>query len=259
MTTVTEIINDAFRQSNLVAAGGSPTAPQSTEALRYLNRIVKSVFGTEVGEALSAIPIGGGNISRPSGYPWYGDTPDGDWVVPKNVRVVLNLENSLDLYLHPEPNDGTRFALADAASNLGTNALTVYGNGRTIEGSTSVTFNTDGETGEWFYRQDTANWAKYAPLAELDTFPFPEEFDDYFITMLALRINPSYGTMLDNQSAEVMRRSKTQLRARYNQNVPVRSDLALLRLSRMARDRDEWGSMYSMYDSGSMFEKGWPL
>ncbi len=258
MTTVTEIINDAFRQSNLVAAGQSPTGPQSTEALRYLNRIVKSVFGHEVGEPLRAIPIGSGNISRPSGYPWWNDVPDNDWFVPENTRVMLNLENSVSLYLHPEPDNGSRFAAIDVAGNLSTYNVTVYGNGRLIEGVDSIILSTDDTNSEWFYREDIATWVKYAALLADDIFPFPEEFDDFFITVLAIRLNPSYGAALDPQSQLLLNRSRTQIRARYSIKVPTRSELALIRMPKMAADRDLLGASYDLYDPNSMFEKGWP-
>src|SRR3546814_10171580 len=83
--------------------------------------MVKSVFGDEVGEPLTALPIGSLNIDRPSGYPWWDTVPDGDWFVPKNTRAVFNLEAPLDLYLHPEPDDGSRLAVVDVAGNLATN------------------------------------------------------------------------------------------------------------------------------------------
>src|SRR3546814_5364482 len=57
--------------------------------------MVKSVFGDEVGEPLTALPIGSLNIDRPSGYPWWDTVPDGDWFVPKNTRAVFNLEAPL--------------------------------------------------------------------------------------------------------------------------------------------------------------------
>jgi len=100
MTTVRTIVNDAFRLGNLVAIGASSTDAEAVEALRYLNRLVKSVFGAEAGENYTAIPIGSDNISRPSGYPWYDTVPDEDWFVPTNVRLVSNLDVSLNLYLH---------------------------------------------------------------------------------------------------------------------------------------------------------------
>src|SRR3546814_19127941 len=86
MTLVSQIITDSFRKSNLIAIGTTPTAAQQTEALRYLNRMVKPVFGDEVGEPLTALPIGSLTIDRTSGYPWWDTVPDGDWFVPKNTR-----------------------------------------------------------------------------------------------------------------------------------------------------------------------------
>jgi hypothetical protein len=255
MTTVTQIITDAYRQSNLLATGASPTANEETEALRYLNRIVKSVFGNEVGENLTGFPIGRENISQPSGYPGYETTPDNNWFVPKNIRVMLNLDQSVSLYLHPAPDDGSRFAVTDVAHSLTANPVTVYGNGRRIEDATSISLGTDGLSSEWFYRADTGNWVKYATLIAADTFPFPEEFDDFFITMLAVRLNPAYGVALDSQSQSVLARSGKQLRARYTQHIPIRSELGIVRMSKMAPDRDGWANVIGLADANSTFAR----
>lgn len=258
MTLVSEIITDAYRISNLLAIGVSPTAAQTTEALRYLNRIVKSVFGNEAGDPLTAFPIGRNNIDRPSGYPWWDQVPDNDWFVPKNYRLMLNLEAPVSLYLHPDPDDGSRFAVIDVSGNLSTYNATIHGNGRLIEDATTIVLATDDTDSEWFFRSDLANWLKYAPLISSDTFPFPIEFDDYFITLLAMRLNPSYGSALTEEAVMIHRRSKRQLQARYTQNIPVRSELALIRPARVALDRDRWGSMYDFYNPNDMFDKGWP-
>lgn len=258
MTSVTQIITDAFRQSNLLAISASPTVPEQAEALRYLNRIVKSVFGHEAGDPLTAFPVGKNHISRPSGYPWWNTVPDNDWFVPKNTRVMLNLDQSIDLYLHPAPDDGSRFAAIDVSETLSTYPVTVYGNGNLIENDFTVVLSTDGFDAEWFYRGDIGNWMKYAPLVLLDTFPFPEEFDDFFITMLAMRLNPSYGTQLDPQSQAVFTRARSQLAARYAQHIDVRSELGLIRPAKVAADRDQWGNSYWLYQPNAMFDKGWP-
>ena len=92
MTITQQIITDAYRQSNLLSIGESPSLAQQDEGLRYLNRIVKSVFGNEAGDPLEVFPVGRNHINRPSGYPWHGTTPDNDWYVPKNTRIMLNLE-----------------------------------------------------------------------------------------------------------------------------------------------------------------------
>lgn len=258
MTLVSEIITDAFRQSNLLAIGVSPTTAQQTEALRYLNRIVKSVFGNEAGDPLTAFPIGDTNINRPSGYPWWDNVPSNDWFVPKNLRLMLNLSSSVSLYLHPDPDDGSRFALVDTAQNLATYPSTIYGNGRLIEGAFTLPIDENGLDAEWFYRADLGNWLRSAPLLIDDNFPFPEEFDFFFIVQLAIALNPSYGVQMDQQTGLTYQRAKTQIRARYTQNIPVRSELGLIRPSKMAADRDQWGNSYWMYQPNAMFDKGWP-
>ncbi len=257
MTTVTQIITDAYRQSNLVAVGGTPTDAEQTEGLRYLNRLVKSVFGHEVGESFRAIPVGRENISRPSGYPGYDTTPDNEWIVPKNVRLVLNLDESISLYLHPAPDAGTRFAITDIAQSLTANPVTVYGNGNAIEGATSVSLATNGLATEWFYREDLGNWTKYSSLVGADTFPFPEEFDDFFITMLAIRLNPSYGATIDGQSKLILERASRQLKSRYTQNIPLAVEIGLIRMSRMTADMDQWRQM-DWLEPNSVFNRGSP-
>lgn len=258
MTLVSEIITDAFRQSNLLALGVDPTALQQAEALRYLNRIVKSVFGNEVGDPLTAFPIGRENINRPSGYPWWDDVPSNDWFVPKNTRVMLNLDAPVSLYLHPDPDDGSRFAAVDTSGNLATNNVTVYGNGRTIETELSIVLDTDGVDREWFYRADLGDWLRSIPLLSEDTFPFPEEFDFFFIIQLGMALNPTMGAALDPQTMQTYTRARTQMRARYTQFIPVRAELALIRPAKVAADRDQWGNSYWLYQPNAMFDKGWP-
>lgn len=253
MTTVSQIIVDAFRQSNLIAVGGAPTANEETEALRYLNRLVLSVFGNEAGDPLTALPVGENNVSRTAGTAWWNPTQDADWFVPKNVRLMLNLTEPTTVYLHPSPDDGSRFAIVDSSGNLATNNLTVVGNGNKIDGATSQTVSTNGTTAAWFYREDLGTWVKYAPLVTTDTFPFPEEFDDYFITLLAIRLNPSYGAAIDGQSQMIFERSKRQLQSRYTQNIVTSVDPALLRHANMTADREAW---FDDYTSDRAFDRG---
>lgn len=258
MTTPYQIIVDAYRQSNLISIGVEPTQIQETEALRYLNRIVKSVFGNEAGEDLVGFPIGRNGIDRPAGWPWFEGVPAGDWFVPKNTRAMLNLTKPETLWLHPAPNNGSRFAITDASRNLSTNPVTIVGNGNLIDGSHSIVLDEDALNAEWFYRQDLASWVRYSPLILFDPFPFPEEFDDFFILMLAFRLNPAYERQLDPQSAVVLDRAKKQLKARYSQTIRTESELALRRLSRMSADRDQWGREYTIYDPTDLFNSGWP-
>ncbi len=257
MTLVSQIITDAYRQSNLLAIGVSPTANQITEALRYLNRILASVLGNEVGEPLIDFPIGRSGIDRPAGYPWYNTTPSNNWFVPQNHRVMLNLQEGTTLYLHPRPDNGARFGVTDILGNLSTYPVVIDGNGRNIESSSTVTLSTNSLIREWIYRADMGSWVRVVTVIESDTFPFPQEFDDFFITLLAMRINPSYGVDLDSQSQYILSRGRSQLRARYHTDIPSRSDIGLVRLSRVASDRDSfiyWSDYWG--DPNSFFNRG---
>lgn len=258
MTLVSEIITDAYRLGNLVPIGTVPNAAQQTEGLRYLNRIVLSAIGNEAGDPLQAFPVGRRNIERPSGWPWYDGVPDNDWFVPKNIRVMLNLNGSVNLYLHPSPDDGSRFAAIDVSNNLSTFPVTVLGNGRLIEGATSIVLNTNGEDKEWFYRADLGEWQLCSPLAITDDFPFPSDFDDFFIISLAMRLNPSYSQEMDPQTQFVFKRSGNQLKARYNQTIPMASEPGLYRLPRTSQDRWAWNNEYYFYNPNAMFDRGWP-
>ena len=259
MTTVYQIIVDAYRQSNLIALGVSPTQAQEVEALRYLNRIVTSAFGNEVGDPLVGFPIGRHNIDRPIGYPWWDTVPDNYWFVPKNTRCNLNLNSAITLYLDPDPIDGSRFAVVDASNNLATYPATVKGNGFFIDGAEETVLNTNGLEVEYFFRADLGEWKKYSPLTLFDELPFPSDFDDYFILTLAFRLNPAYQRQLDPQSKIMMDRNKAQLVARYSQIIPTPSEAALIRMPKTAVDRDRAGTPYWGYSPNSMFNKGWPF
>lgn len=259
MTTVSQIITDAYRQSNLLPIGVTPTAAQLEEGLRYLNRLVKSVFGNEAGENFQAYPLGDNNIERPAGYPWYNNAPGGNWFVPMNVRLACNLTLPTTVYLHPKPEDGARLGVIDISQNFSTNELTLNANGRRINGLTSITLSTNGVDQEWFFRGDLGEWMLYAPLTDYaGTFPFPEEFDFFFIIILAMALNPAYGTQMDAQTAETFRRAKTQLRARYSNRIMVGSEDALVRMPKVAVDRDLWGNRWYYYDPQTAFFYGVP-
>lgn len=258
MTITSQIIKDAYRQGNILPIAATPTVPQTAEALRYLNRIVKSVFGNEVGEQLEPFAIGRNNIDRPSGFPWYDNLPDFDWWVPKNTRLMLNLQSPVDVRLHPVPNDGSRFAVVDVSQTLSQFPLTVRGNGRRIEGQEEIILDQDGEDKEWFFREDLGDWLLYSPLDTDTTFPFPEEFDEYFISLLAIRLNPAYGIALDNQSNLIFERSSRQLKARYSQHIRTGSELGLIRGARVSQDRFGWDRWPSAYNPNAAFDRGWP-
>lgn len=232
MTLVSDIIRDAYRESNLIAIGTEPSGAQNDEALRLLNRFVASVYGNEAGERLQPLVIGRNNIEKPSGYPWYNTTPfEGDWCIPQDARLILNLEEALTVYLDPNPQDGQRFAVQDKSGNLSTYNLTIEGNGRTITGDNSLVLDEDNSNTQYIYEQNSGDWRLISPLVETDTFPFASEFEDFFVIGLTLRLNPRNDVQIDGQSMESFKRYYRQFAARYSQTVETPSELALALLT----------------------------
>jgi hypothetical protein len=253
-TLVSDIITDAYRESNLIAISATPTTAEVTEGLRLLNRIFYEVFGDEMGEPLETIPLGRNNINRPSGFPYYEDVPYPDWFVPDNTRLALNLSSATTVYLSPIPHDGARFAVQDISGNLATNNLIVNGNGRKIAGATSATLSTNGLVREYFYRADLGEWKQVSDLISSDAWPFPPRFDTMFIVALAMRLNPRHAVDADGQSVEAYRRGLKTFRAQYKQIKEMPSDPGLYRLTGNKQSSDLGGDL-----ANSAFKSGRPL
>lgn len=247
MTTVSTIILDAYRESNLIAITATPTSNESAEALKLLNRYIRWLT---IRQKLWPLNYGQANVDTPDFV--CDSKPDIDnSYVPENVRLTLNLESATTLNFPPNPQDGARIAIIDASSNLATYNVTINGNGRTIEGGLTATLNTNGLSREWFFRQDTGNWARLIDLEEDGVSPFPSEFDDLLVTGTAMRINPRNGVAADPQSGQTYQQSLSAFRARYFQVRQARSDEALLRLP------SDW-NYWRYYTDSIGFNRGYP-
>lgn len=214
MTLVSSILLQAYRESNLVALGTSTlNANQEAEALGRLQAIIPSVLGWEAGENLKQWNVGTAG---------YQDPPDSlrqeIWKYPPiNATLVLNLTSAETIYFPEKPSDGARIAVQDLGNNLATYNVVLNGNGRLIEGTRTQTLNISGSNRTWMYRADLGDWKRVSTVAASDEMPFPIEFDDMFIIMLALRLNPRYGRKMDEQTALILRRSQQMFKARYCQ------------------------------------------
>ena len=222
MTVLSEIITDAYREGNIIPLGKTPNAAQSAEALKKLNQIFGLVYGDEAGEQFVDWPLGNFAQSNPV-FPipndYYRNRP------PLNHRIVCTNTEAMTVYLPPFPQDGSRMAVVDPFSRLATVPVTLDGNGRTIEGATSLTLNVDGTNKEWFYRADLGGWTLIVrPLADTAEMPFPSEFDTFFTLLLALRINPAFGRSMDEQSAAIFKAEKSKFVNRYLQAMPLLVD-----------------------------------
>jgi hypothetical protein len=229
MALVYEIIKDAFREANLIPITQSPTLDEQTEALRLLNRFVRSIFGNEAGDKLQPFAVGTNNVTTTSSLPTYTFvTPN---YVPLNARLMVNNTAPMTVQLHPDPEDGSRVAVVDSSNNFNTSPLTLNGNGRRIDTATTALLNTAGLQKEWFYRADLGSWMAISNLGLNDTFPFPLEFEDLFVIGLATRLNPRNGVAIDDQAMMNFRRQRNLFRARYSQSIQQDSEEGLLRMT----------------------------
>lgn len=222
MTLVSSIIKRAYRKTNLIPLVGTPDANQTTEALEMLNNLILSTVGNEAGDHLDEINFG-------DGFSEHDQSAVCNQWVPPNTRLVLNLTATEEVDLDPYPYEGQRIAVSDMAQNLDTNTLTLNGNGRLIEGASSLLLDTSGLSAQWMYRADVG-WVRIQELEEADNMPFPVEFDMYFVIGLAMQLNSQYGQELSPADLETLRRSRSQLRARYtNRKSDILPDFGLVK------------------------------
>lgn len=258
MTTVASIITSALRETNLIPLGVAPTQPQVDEGFALLSTIVAGVLGNEAGENLSPFPLGQEGINSPRGYPWWDNSLPSNVFVPFNTRIMCNLTAAGTVNLHPRPHDGARMGIVDVSQNFDIYPLTINGNGRSIEGEESMVYSTAGEIRQWIYREDLGNWVTVIPLDITGDMPWPPEFDDMFIIMLAMRINPRYGQVIHPASEAALKAAMMKFSARYTQSsttMPVEN--GLLYLTHYNRF---WGYNRSSGDaSDSFFNSGFPF
>lgn len=228
MSTVIDIITRAYRNSNLVSFNDNLDSEKTATGLAYINSLVASVLGNEVGNVFDHFNVGKNNVESTSSV----ETLNANWVVPQNTRLICNLEATRTLNLPIKPSDGARLAVIDSSGNFNTFNLVLNGNGNKIAGASSLTFSTNSANKEYFFRADLGDWKESSLLVTSDDFPFPVEFDFYFITRLSTMLNPSFGQNLDPQTVLNMRDFRNKLRARYSQSNQVGVEEGLLKLTK---------------------------
>ena len=256
MTTVASIVQSALRETNLIPLGVTPTDEQLAEGHALLSTIVAGVLGNEAGENLNPMPLGQNEITSPRGYPWWSNELPGNVFLQTNTRLMCNLTGPGTVNLHPRPHDGARMGVVDVSQNFSENPLTVYGNGRSIEGEADMVYDTDGLIREWLYREDLGNWVTVIPLDLEGDMPWPTEFDDMFIIMLALRLNPRYGQVMHPASAQVLQATMRKFSARYAQSstqTPSEDGLIYLTSQSRSYGQRQYGDTTALFNSGYPF------
>ena len=213
MSTLSQIIQRGFRESQILDIDRAPSAAQEAEALVILNGIIK-------------------RHTRPSTVTvWLGDTKNihpqrgtilkdftplvDNRAIPQDTFVNLLLDQSYSVMLPPEPGDGAKLSFIDVAGTLASFPLTLLGNGNLVAGNTSATLSDNNSTTTYLYRRDLANWQLVSTLLTTSSMPFPEEFDDMFVIELAIRLNPRYGKEISGVTAEMYQQIRSRFIGRY--------------------------------------------
>jgi hypothetical protein len=240
MTLAADLIQSAYREGNLIAAGKQPTTAEQTEALAALNRFVNGIFGYEMGENLADWQFPAPQRTAPvaANYPqlprpdYLGPLYNSYWspFPPINYRVVWGAVTGT-VYFSDKPEPGSRMAFVQGsgAGDDGEDGsiLTFDGNGRLIQDpddlqyKTQITITSPAESVQWFYRDDLGQWVVCQDMELTDECPFPKEFDDFFICALAKRLAPRYGKITANETIETARITLSRLKARYRQSAPT--------------------------------------
>lgn len=243
MTAATSLIQSAYREGNLIAVGASPTSAEQTEALLLLNNFVRGIYGYEMGENLSdwEAPSIQRTASQPTTYPQWplNDAyPQGDAFSPfngstgfapfppKNRRIVWG-GVTMTIYFPDKPQDGSRMAFVQGSGAGDTGApgaiLTLDGNGRQTQDpadknfKNTITLTNPAVANQWLYRSDLGQWLLVADLILTDQCQFPSDFDDFFITALAIRLAPRYNKVVASETAKTGLDALKRLKARYRQ------------------------------------------
>lgn len=215
---VSEALRLAYRDANINVIGDQPSDDQNDEALTILNNFWRTIVGHEFGENLvdwPVPPVAGQScipdnlVSSNQGTTWYLQ-------LVANVRVILALTASTTIKFPQDPRPGARVSTVDMNSSSVT--LTLDGNGRMIEGQTSLVDDVTNLAGKsWIYRDDLASWELVDDLALTDELPLDPAFDDLFLTYTAIRLCGPNSMAVPPATVEAYKAALTRAKARYRQ------------------------------------------
>lgn len=212
MTTLQTIINGAYRERQVLDIGETPSAAQSAEALTLLQGIIARCIVQKPQSiiTLGTPPTTGLKASARDFTPYLSSL-----AMPHNTYIHANLTAATTIKLPFNAGDGSRLVFVDVGGNFATVPLTLDGNGSLVDAAHSKVLSTNGQRADFMYRRDLAEWRSVSPLTASSTVPFPEEYDDMLVLLLAARILSRYGRALDDVSATLLQDMRARFDAQY--------------------------------------------
>lgn len=220
---VSECISAAYREADVTTIGTAPTDDENAEALALLNSFVVRLFGTEFGENISdwPVPPPQGYRAPPEGLIQSND-PGANWYLQPtaNTRLLVAVTAATTIKFPMMPNDGAQVAIVDVGST--SVDLTLNGNGRLIDGQPTMIDTPQALNGKrFFYRADLASWQEVSTLGLNDALPLVADFDDLFVTYIAMRLMPRNAQETAEETSALFSDLLKKARRRYRQEMPV--------------------------------------
>lgn len=252
MTQVAELVEKAFFEAGLTTELQHATPTQMSNAVDTLAGIVQFLYGTSVGEQLRPWLLG--NYGRAAQMQ---RTPPSNVLQfpPANSRLVATNEAALTINLPGNPSPGSLLAISDPHGRLAAYPVTLNGNGYTVESAATLVLNTNNASTLWLFRDDLSNWSRVTPLLAADDMPFPEEYDQMFIILMAMRLNPAYGRNISSVQTQFLKDFRQQFNARYVQSLPLQINTDISRMS--LQSYDAWATG-QFGETNNAFNLGYP-
>lgn len=237
MTIVRDSISSAYREINVTPIGIVPNTAQLAEGLLELNKLLCTLFGSQMGELLAdwetpfsqrTAPVAANFPQNP--YPSNQDSlfmgaplSAGDganiWPYPpKNSRIVFGATQDTTVFFPEQPDDGSRMGVIQGSRATNGVILTLDGNGRTIDGAATQALTVPLTRQRWIYRADLGDWRPIASLGLDDELPFPEDVDDFIDLKLAVRLAPKNDKTISPETTAALKQAQIIFEARYKQS-----------------------------------------
>jgi len=204
MALVSDVIRFAYREANFNTVSGVPTALEYAEGLSLLQPIVNSLPGMVTGIRMKPWFIPAPQKVSPiaADYPAMSSSalaPQNIFNPPSNRRLMMRNTEDVEVFFQYQPQPGAVMEYVDTGHE---GIVTLNGNASffgLVGSNESVVIDPDSGGGRnlprrWHFRADFGGWQELTTLALTSTIPYPVEFDDYFITALAIRLSPRFGS-----------------------------------------------------------------
>jgi len=204
MTQIKDLIQAAYRETNIIPVGASPSSNEETEALFLFNRVFSETV--QLIEK-NSLPYGvvddttklndNGNISVLSN---------------RNVQVIKPSNVSLEFPLYPAEGDRIIVEISKAGVAPVSPVTLISGPVWEID-NYSAPITDPSFLGKWVFVSTKGGWKSLGEFSKNDDFIFPSEFDDFFTLRLAARLAQRNGEALSELAIiEMQRRERDFLK-----------------------------------------------